>query len=278
MFFLLVPSLSNISSRLKTGFLGLQCCHNHIEAAQAGHIPCLERLKEDGRLLTTDHYFRSSQNKELSWEAQKFELWDAALVACKAGHAPVLTWLFGNDMALWPSVVDAKPAHSLSGLAQPLEWSQEEKLHLPYIDRHDWYHVEVNLCHFAVINPSTACLKALLKAGCRSLWICLLAAREGREEHFALAVQHRCSCDPATLYFAAKGGNVNVLQAAQRHAKVALILFNHDCVITAAAKGGRLECLRALLDSFGSEERCLLPAARAAVEGGHLDCVQELVR
>jgi hypothetical protein len=101
-----------VKVNLNLGIIGLQCCENHMEAAKAGHLRCLERMKCEGRLLTSN-----SDERKTAGEVRKAELWDAALVACKARQAHVLKWLFRDG---WPASVDATHKYSLSGLAQPL--------------------------------------------------------------------------------------------------------------------------------------------------------------
>ena len=59
----------------------------------------------------------------------------------------------------------------------------------------------------AVRNPMPACLEALLEARCRSVWICRLAAQEGKPAFLSLAASQGCPCDVVTLGIAAKAGN-----------------------------------------------------------------------
>jgi hypothetical protein len=174
-------------------FLGLQCCANHMEAAEAGHLLCLKRMKQEGRLLACKGRLR-----RVAGEARRAELWDAALTACKAGQAHVLSWLV--NCCRWPSSVDATSEFSFSGLAQLPEGGKLGELDIPRMQYKDeWFLAEVNLWRFALQNPDTACLEALLDAGCRSEWVCPLAAVEGREGHLALAVRRGCCCDERTI-------------------------------------------------------------------------------
>lgn len=74
---------------------------DHVTAAAAGHVGCLERLDSEGHLLSSN-----AQERGAAGEARKAELWDAALVAGHAGHAHVFKWLF---RAGWPAFIDATP-------------------------------------------------------------------------------------------------------------------------------------------------------------------------
>jgi hypothetical protein len=96
-----------------------------------------------------------------------------------------------------------------------------DELHILGMDFSDeWFLAEINLCRFALQTSNTACLEALLDAGCRSEWMCPMAALEGREAHLALAAGRGCCCDGRTLYVAAGTGNLSMLRAAHRHATV----------------------------------------------------------
>jgi Ankyrin repeats (many copies) len=247
-----------------------------MEAAKAGHLECLERMRQEGRLLSSD-----SQERKSAGEARRAELWDASLVGCKAGQAHALKWLFRDG---WPASVDATSKHSLSGLAQPREGRSMEELYILGMNyRDEWFLAEVNLCRFALQTPDTACLEALLDAGCRSEWMCPMAALEGREAHLALAATRGYCCDARTLYVAAKAGNLTMLWAAHGNATVAMSLLDkatRDIVsgcLSAAAEAGSVECLRALLDWFECD-RYFWSAMVAAIRAGHLDCLQELAR
>jgi hypothetical protein len=247
-----------------------------MEASRAGHLGCLERMEQEGRLLRSH-----SQKRKSAGEVRRAELWDAALVAGEAGQAPVLKWLFRDG---WPASVDATSAYSLSGLANPLELCKLKELCLVQMRYQDeWFLAEVNLCRFALRTPDTACLEALLDAGCRSDWMCPMAALEGREAHLHLAASRGCCCDARTLYFAAKAGNLSMLRAAWRHAADAMGPLDQgpramaiQC-ISVACEGGSVECLHALLDWFVSD-RYFHYANIAAVRGGQLDCLKELMR
>jgi hypothetical protein len=254
-----------------------------MEAAKAGHLGCLERMQHEGRLLSS-----CSQERKSAGEVRKAEFWDASLVACKAGQARVLTWLFRDG---WPASVDATSEYSLSGLAQHLDRCKVQGLYIPGMDyRDEWFLAEVNLCRFALQTPNTACLEALLDAGCRSEWMCPMAALEGREAHLALAAGRGCCCDARTLYVAAKACNLSMLlRVAKRHATIAKsLLYQCEYGITtvclqAAAEVGGIECLRALLDCSKdwseSELYWLLRAANAAaVRAGLVDWLPELTR
>jgi hypothetical protein len=244
-----------------------------MEASKAGHLKCLERMKREGWLLTSN-----SEERKSAGEVRKAELWDAALVAGEAEQVDVLKWLFRDG---WPASVDATSEFSLSGLARPLEPCNMEELYIPCMRyRDEWFLAEVNLCRFALRSPNTACLEALLDAGCRSEWMCPMAVLEGGEAHLALAASRGCCCDARTLYVAARAGNLSMLRAAHRNATDAKGLFDdffvvHDC-IHAAVKGGSEDCLCALLDWF-QRGRYLSTVDQALVKAGRLAWLQELM-
>jgi hypothetical protein len=210
----------------------------------------------------------------------------------------VLTWLSRDG---WPATVDASPKWSVSGLAQPLSQPFRDttcnELCIPGMRyRDEWFLCEANLCRFAMQASSTACLEALLDAGCRSDWMCPMAALEGREPHLALAAERGCACDARTMYVAARACNLDMLRAAHRQATLQAgphcggnmrDCFKENVVvrcIDAAAQGGSVECLGVLLDWFKSDwsenefEIASSYAAEAAAGAGHVSCLQELTR
>jgi hypothetical protein len=77
---------------------------------------------------------------------------------------------------------------------------------------------ELDLYRQAMRNPTSACLEALLEAGCRSVWICRLAAQEGKPAFLALAASWGCPCDAVALRIAARAGNLPLLKAVHRAA------------------------------------------------------------
>eukprot|EP00884_Botryococcus_braunii_P005765 jgi/Botrbrau1/1518/Bobra.0107s0006.1 len=104
------------------------------------------------------------------------------------------------------------------------------------------------------------CLKALLEAGCRSVWICRLAALEGNAAFLALAAHRGCPCDLIALKFAAGSGDLSLLEAAHS----ALLLPNGDLY---PSKGELSE----------AESGCISHTARLAASKGHAACLEALL-
>lgn len=265
----------------------MQCCNDHITAAAAGHVRCLERLRTQGKFLGSEVGERAGAG-----EASKAQLWDAALKACERGHAHVLRWLFRGG---WPASVDASPDWLLTDLARlPLGWGSRDEFYIPGMSYGGGWLIEVNLCRYAMRDPSTNCLKALLDVGCRSDWMCPLAALEGCEERLALVVEHECTCDVKAIYVAARGCSLRMLEAAcwhfinQASRDWAEFLCNScgrrtlDKSIEVVAKKGSAACLEALLSWFYpvafAHLEAMQAAARGAAERGHVDCLEVLQR
>jgi hypothetical protein len=177
-----------------------QCCRNPLAAASAGHLQCLQCLQEQQRFLGLDSPERGSAG-----ELRKLQVWDAAVSACKAGQPGVLAWLFASG---WPAVVDAHAPWHLRNVVKPDLWDARKEPYLevilgalegradpelsPEMEVCRVYLPELRLCRYAMLNPDPACLQALLNSGCRSEWICLMAALEGRADFWDLAAEHGC--------------------------------------------------------------------------------------
>lgn len=245
-------------------------------------MECLRRLQEAGRFLGL-----SDPERECAGEARKTEIWDAALAACKAGHAKVLSWLFS---AGWPDLIDAAVPWYLSDLAKPRGKGNWEDLYIPGMPyKEGWFLPEVKLYRYAMKHPDTACLEALLNAGCRSDWLCPIAALEGRERHLACAAARGAVCDARAMYPAAARGYLGVLQAAHQHATIkAGVPFGSSltewcgrdkvrCCLEAAAQNGHADCLGSLLTWF-PDDSLWEPASFAAARAGHIHCLAELRR
>lgn len=170
---------------------GSQCCHDWEEAARAGHVECLVCLQRAGQFLDL-----ASPGRAAAGEARRAEAWLAAVVACRAGHAAVLEWLF---QAGWPSAVDAALPFHLRDLAQSPGsglWSllavKPTSDHVDVRKRGPDCLVEGALYRAAVLQPTVRCLEALLATGCRSPWIPFLACVEERMEHLEAALRRGC--------------------------------------------------------------------------------------
>jgi hypothetical protein len=68
-------------------------------AASAGHLHCLKSLQQRGEFLGL-----GSPDRGSAGETRKLQVWQAALSACIAGHAGVLSWLFASG---WFAEIDA---------------------------------------------------------------------------------------------------------------------------------------------------------------------------
>eukprot|EP00884_Botryococcus_braunii_P011273 jgi/Botrbrau1/20146/Bobra.0173s0048.1 len=275
-----------------------QCCGDYKDAARVGHRRCLQLFGKVGEFLPLD-----SPDWASAGEARKAQAWEAAAVACSADRAPLLRWLF---RAGWPTS---------SGTIAP--W------HLP--DSFCWWHClrtadrtafehfileyEYELYYYAVRSSNTACLEALLEAGCRSPWLCAIAAAEGKKDHLRLAVRAGCPCDIRVLDIAARSGRLEVLKFVYEEGtdsvtsrrfvdfmagvrwylrdqfEASLVKYFERKgrrltlfpILEAVASKGHLECLEKLLRWFGSKN--WLPyLLYTAAQSGHLNCLQSIER
>eukprot|EP00884_Botryococcus_braunii_P011272 jgi/Botrbrau1/20145/Bobra.0173s0047.1 len=181
----------------------LKCCGNYKDAARAGHEHCLERLGRAGEFLPLD-----SPDWAAAGDARKAQAWEAAAVACSADRAPLLRWLF---RAGWPKSSDVVAPWNFPDSFSwwhCLQTASRQKFG-DFIPEHEY-----ELYYHAVRSSTTACLEALLEAGCRSPWLCTIAAAEGQEARLRLAARAGCPCDIRVLDIAARSGRLAVLEAA----------------------------------------------------------------
>jgi hypothetical protein len=179
-----------------------QCCRDHVAAASAGHVHCLQHMQQRGHFLGLD-----SPERAWAGEARRMQEWEAANVACEAGHARVVSWLFSSG---WPAEEGVKfPWHLRDGV-KPELWEAGNLRRLGSIS---WAFLpELQLFRSALRNSGPDCLVALLDAGCCSGWICKLAALEGRADFWALALERGCPFDISHLIVAAWVGNLPCLE------------------------------------------------------------------
>lgn len=262
--------------------LVLQCCKDHLIAARKGHLECLGRLQERGHFLHLHDPYRS-----FAGVARKTQAWDAALAACEADHPDVLSWLFHGG---WPETIDAKSSQNSSGVAHSKGEAILRGLSItgmPFSGT--WSPTELQLFKCAMENVSTKCLESLLVSGCRSILLCPMAARWGREGHLALAAHRGALCDGRTLYHAAARGNLWVLVEAIRYVDLEVKAPSGADVpwsehgplqlaFQAAARNGHSLCLGALLSQFGGNACLWESAAIAAALGGQTNCIDRLRR
>eukprot|EP00884_Botryococcus_braunii_P022366 jgi/Botrbrau1/8813/Bobra.0335s0003.1 len=264
-----------------------QCCGGYMDAAEAGHLQCLQGLSEAGRFLSL-----GSPDRASAGESRKHEIWNAAFASCRADHAHMLSWLFESG---WPSSFDAVLPWHMGDLLESRDLSRElviiEKLWDSLMIRHgelrEQFLPELDLYCQAKSNPTPACLEALLKAGCRSVWICRLAAQEQKPAFLTLAASWGCPCDQAAMWLAATDGNLPLLEAVHSAASLPKgflscgsaklrdynTLYSIKRAAEGATKRGDAACLAALLEWFGKA---------AATSGislvGGLDCLRALQR
>eukprot|EP00884_Botryococcus_braunii_P008645 jgi/Botrbrau1/17782/Bobra.0127s0035.1 len=273
----------------------IQACRDFKEAARAGHEHCLQRLGGLGEFLPLD-----SPDWAAAGEARKAQAWEASAVACSADHAPLLKWLF---RAGWPpSSGTIAPWHMRDSFSRlPCLRSIDSSRFEEFI-----LEPEYELYYNAVRSSTTACLEALLEAGCRSPWLCAIAAAEGREAHLRLAARAGCPCDISVLDIAASSGRLAVLKAvyeegtdsftSERFVDLSAAAFKEDLyddpvarvsvkrasmmlllIAEATAAKGNMECLEALLTWF-ADDMWLPNLLCKAADSGHLDCLQGLER
>eukprot|EP00884_Botryococcus_braunii_P002729 jgi/Botrbrau1/12457/Bobra.0169s0005.1 len=142
-------------------------------------------------------------------------------------------------------------------------------------------------------NATSACLEVLLDSGCRSPWICAIAADEGKAAFPALAARPGCPCPLWAMPAAACSGNpavVRNLHQAWMRCTAANPLqrchFLDDAwVRTSVWKAADLRhasCLEALLHCFGSRQWLLRglveTAVTCAARGGHVECLDVILR
>eukprot|EP00884_Botryococcus_braunii_P008646 jgi/Botrbrau1/17783/Bobra.0127s0036.1 len=273
----------------------IQACRDFKEAARAGHEHCLQRLGGLGEFLPLD-----SPDWAAAGEARKAQAWEAAAVACSADRAPLLKWLF---RARWPPSSGAiAPWHMPDSFSH---WhclrTADGTAFEHFILKHEY-----ELYYNAVRSSTIACLEALLEAGCRSPWLCAIAAAEGQEGHLRLAARAGCPCDIRVLDIGASSGRLAVLKAVYEEGPDSLTsrrfvglnaaaltegLYDDPVArlsvkrasmrLTSIAEGaalkGRVECLEALLTWFG--DNTWLPSlVFKAASSGHLDCLQGFER
>eukprot|EP00884_Botryococcus_braunii_P005810 jgi/Botrbrau1/1522/Bobra.0107s0010.1 len=264
-----------------------QCCEDHLNAARAGHTQCLQDLAEAGRFLPL-----GSPDRASAGELRRLEVWQAAITTCRVGHGPTLSWLFASG---WPSSIDAAltwQTRDTVDLREVMEWSdlvEKDSLLSEVCDLKNSFLLELDLYRCAMRKATPECLEALLEAGCRSVWICRLAALEGNAAFLALAANRGCPCDLTALKFAAGSGDLSLLEAAHS----ALLLPNgalHSSkeelnkavsldisrAAWLAVSRGHAACLKALLGRFGKWVTCWVSFSTA--DSGDLNCLQTLHR
>jgi hypothetical protein len=142
---------------------------------------------------------------------------------------------------------------------------------------------ELALYYYAVKRDSPACLAALLDAGCRSEWLCTMAAFNQKHDFLGLAVSRGCPLNPWVLLIAANTGQQPFLEAVYlelEQSKNPWCMNSTDlsrkAAFGAAARGpaGGMEALRASL----AHDWRLWHIAEVAASRGHLECLEILQR
>jgi hypothetical protein len=258
-------------------------------AASAGHLHCLKSLQQGGLFLGLDSPDRGSAG-----ELRKLQVWEAAHSACEADHAGVLSWLFASG---WPTEIDACIPWHLRDVVAREHWDiwklkymqgftftlSPEKMFLP----------ELQLYRYAMQKRSPACLQALLNSGCRSKWVSDMAALEGRDDFWDLAAEHGCPVDLRSWLIATRKGHSPILQrlldqglssAARATHKDRIFALQTDEISVVlqtcardAAEGGHTDCLAALWNTGFLRQKDVGLAIIAAMQRGHLACLQVLL-
>eukprot|EP00884_Botryococcus_braunii_P003816 jgi/Botrbrau1/13435/Bobra.0082s0039.1 len=234
-------------------------CADHVDAALAGHVRCLAQLCEKGLFLPLN-----SPDWQSAGEARKCQAFEAAIAGCSSGRAAVLAWIFSSG---WPSNIKAIWCWHTRDL-----WEQHEDLKKAFpglkIDTEPFV-LEYKLYCCAVQQPTPSCLTALLDAGCRSEWICRIAAKRG------------CPCDLWVWEFAASTGNHAVLELLESSTAMRRLAnrvsdrgqFSMERLTRIAAANGHWECLQ-ILKRAGCKKWSR--AAEGAALSGQLQIVQNL--
>eukprot|EP00884_Botryococcus_braunii_P007213 jgi/Botrbrau1/16493/Bobra.0142s0087.1 len=252
-------------------------CEDHVDAARAGHLHCLAQLCERGLFLPLD-----SPDWASAGEARKCQLFEAAIAGCSSGHADVLASLFSSG---WSKLRGMFPGHMQDLWEQPEDFEKA----FPGLMIREPFCLAYKL-YCSVLQQSTpSCLEALLDAGCRSAWICRIAAREGKADFLALAAKRGCPCDSWVWEFAASTGKLAVLELLASDCAMRIIAYkvgvDHDgisdyaCMMVRltgfAASHGQWECLQILERAGCTRWR---NAAESAARTGQFQCLRNLVQ
>ena len=97
---------------------------NHMEAARAGHVHCLECLREEGKFLELHSPDRASSGEARRWQSR-----DAAVAACRASHAQALSCLFAGG---WPASMDIELRRDPLALARHCRSAARADCALPH--------------------------------------------------------------------------------------------------------------------------------------------------
>lgn len=223
-------------------------------------MDCLEALSAAGRFLPLES---PPAEREGAGEARKLQAWEAALAACEAGQPVALAWILRSG---WGSLIDINiPWHVRDMVPQWEAKLLEAARIVRRLLRHSACQVHkflpgIALCHAVVTSPTAACLDVLLRAGCRSKWLCTLAAEEGREDCFWAAEKAGCPVTQDALTALAHQGNDRQLSLL--------------CSCGYKIRPSR----RKTNNSQAAEAYGLFPGAvRGAIEGGHVRSMEILL-
>eukprot|EP00884_Botryococcus_braunii_P008462 jgi/Botrbrau1/17617/Bobra.0166s0053.1 len=248
-------------------------CADHVDAARAGHLHCLDQLCKQGHFVRTDN-----PDWPCAGEARKCQAFEAATAACSSGHTDVIAWLFPSG---WP----LKLLEIFSWDTQDL-LEQHEDFAKAFpdlkLDREPLF-FEYKLCCSAVQQATTSCLDALIDVGCRSAWLCRIAAREGKASFLALAAKRGCPCDFWVWEFAIRTSNhamLKLLETDKAMRSIARMGHNGgglswmDRLVHLAVSHDNWEGLQSLMRAGYTD---LAGAARMAAASGGLQCLKNLV-
>eukprot|EP00884_Botryococcus_braunii_P008397 jgi/Botrbrau1/17559/Bobra.0166s0007.1 len=260
-----------------------RCC-DAIEASEAGHVDCLRLSTDSGNFLPF-----GSPDRTLAGEARRDQAWQAVSAACRGNHPRALRWLLASG---WPTETEELAVGHLQDTGSPWEgvrgWDYPRPIQTLPVH-------ELSLYRSAMQNRTSACLEVLLEAGCRSPWICAIAADEGKADFLALAAERGCPCPLWALPAAARSGNPGVVLAlveAWRSSTRASTFqrCHHEnehewakISIREAVHLGHAACLEALLHCFGKRwavwgDPTVDSAVICAAEAGHVECLDIALR
>eukprot|EP00884_Botryococcus_braunii_P018490 jgi/Botrbrau1/5324/Bobra.0391s0034.1 len=272
-----------------------KCCRDHVDAARAGHLHCLQRLHEAEQFL--DGY---SLDREFAGEARRAEFWIAAHAACRAKHAHVLAWLFSRGCP--PGFFDRHPFDLQFkdvpwGSAAYVRYHPDPKEARDAPKPPEWL-----LFREAMKNATPACLEVLLQAGFRSRlkellrkarrsdWIDLAPSlfeeedeseeededeapeeswEEEEEDYWILESGPRAGFW-RRMYFSVQQGDLAVLQAVYCNRDGALL---GPIVRTWRAPWGPLYARGEFPQSWA-----MCTVVKAAIQGGYLACLEALLQ
>jgi hypothetical protein len=212
-------------------------------------------------------------------------VWEAATAACKAGHGHVLRWIFSSG---WPSQVDGDlPWHLLDILDEGENLWPDAFRTIQWTIAHPG-RLEFELYMYALQTEDAACLEALLDAGCRSPWICVVAAYLGKATLLNMATDRGCRFNHIVPPIDPRHDSLDLLQAVCRNKSsgdppgdistiINLVRRHFKTAYRLAAESNNLKRLDELLRTYQDVEGIAIAAIWAA-HYGHVEFLQKFER